>query len=520
MSMPQHLYAAVAWTAVAAAPAAAQPTSFSVEDWRADLAQFKSALLETHPDPYFATGPDELEAKFQALHDDIPSLSDKEIIVRLEGLFGAVRDGHTGLGTPFQKSNLLGFPPASSNDPELLLANFPIKFARFSNGVFVTAATASRADLIGLRVDALSGVSIDDVQARLAEITHYDNDSGANLITMHYAASPDVLAAAGVIDDPTAVAFRLTDADGAVRAVTLGAATDADGDWSGQDTHAQSGTGSRTRCPEGPPYCWIEFADLGVVYVRIDAVGSDVRRPLAEVMRDAVARAESSDAKLVVDLRDNPGGSGEFARSVMLAVAASEELNRFGRTFVFTSRRTFSAAQLLTTELEMYTRALFVGEPTGARPTHFGDAARIQLERTGLTAHISTIAHRGTSIHDTRSAAEPHFDAAFSSADYFSGGDPALAFVASYDGPDDAIGVYEHEIRNGLGMRAYLTSLYEATSPSASDMDLVPGVVALADTLRSEGEAEQAASALRLAGFVYRGDPRLAAAQAELDAAD
>ena len=447
-------------------------------------------------------------------------MTDKEIIVRLEGLFGAVRDGHTGLAVPFQKSNLLGFPPASSNDPELLLANFPIKFARFSDGVFVTAATASRADLIGLRVDAVNGVSIDDVQARLAEITHYDNDSGANLITMHYAASPDVLAAVGVVDDPAAVEFQMSDADGAARTVTLGAVANADGDWSGRDTHAQSGTGARTRCPDGPPYCVIELDDLGVVYVRIDAVESDVRRPLAAVMRDAVALAEATDAKLVVDLRDNPGGSGEFARSVTLAVAGSEELNQFGRTFVFTSRRTFSAAQLLTTELEMYTRALFAGEPTGARPTHYGDATRIQLERSGLTAHISTVAHRGTSIHDTRTSADPHFDTAFSSADYFSGGDPALAFAAAYDGPRDALGVYAHEIRNGLGMRAYLTLLHEFASPSAADMDLVPGVVALAATLRSEGEAEQAASALRLAGFVYRGDPRLAEAQAELAAAD
>ncbi len=511
---------AVAALLLSAAPAAAQPTLFSADDWRADLAQLKAAFEETHPNLYVATTPEDFDAKFAALHDDIPDLTDKQIVVRLEALFGAVRDGHTGLAVPFQMSNLVGFPPAPSNSPELLLTNFPIKFAWFSDGVFVTAATENHADLIGLRVESIGGAPIDAVHERLAEITHFDNESSALLITMHYAASPDVLAAVGLIDNADRVDFALTDDAGAARTVTLGPIRDDDGAWTGQDGHAQTGTGSRTRCPDGPPYCVIDMADDGLVYVRIDAVTSDVRRPLAAVMRDAVTLAEERDVKLVVDLRDNPGGSGEFGRAVPLAIAASDELNQYGRTFVLTSRRTFSAAQLMTTELELYTRALFVGEPTGARPTHYGDGTRFQLERSGLMGHVSTAAHLGTSIHDSRTEATPHFDAAFSSADYFGGGDPALAFAAAYDGPTEAVGVVEHVLRADDSMRAYLTLGHEFSAPTSPNHDLVPGIIALSESFRDEGDADRAATALQMAGFVFRGDPRLAAAQAALDVTD
>ncbi len=59
-------------------------------------------------------------------------------------------------------------------------------------------------------------------------------------------------------------------------------------------------------------------------------------------------------------------------KTLVMALIQSEELNQYGRTFVLTGIRTFSAAQFLVSNLEQYTRALFVGEPTSSHPDHIG----------------------------------------------------------------------------------------------------------------------------------------------------
>src|SRR6267143_154269 len=50
-----------------------------------------------------------------------------------------------------------------------------------------------------------------------------------------------------------------------------------------------------------------------------------------------------------------------------------------GHLFVITGRLTFSAAMNLASRLEHETHATFVGEPTGSRPNHYGEAVTLTL---------------------------------------------------------------------------------------------------------------------------------------------
>jgi tetratricopeptide (TPR) repeat protein len=66
-----------------------------------------------------------------------------------------------------------------------------------------------------------------------------------------------------------------------------------------------------------------------------------------------------------------------------------------GRLFVLVGRSTWSAAQGLVNELEKYTNAIFVGEPTGGKVNSYGDSRRITLPNSGITVRVSTLWWQG-----------------------------------------------------------------------------------------------------------------------------
>jgi tetratricopeptide (TPR) repeat protein len=108
------------------------------------------------------------------------------------------------------------------------------------------------------------------------------------------------------------------------------------------------------------------------------------------------------------------------------------KLDGRGRLFVITGRRTFSAAQNFVNELEKYTNAIFVGEPTAGRPNHYGDNRAIALPNSKIGARVSTLNWQDMDPRDNRAWTAPGIAAVISSADYRAGRDPAMQAVIDY----------------------------------------------------------------------------------------
>ena len=289
--------------------------------------------------------------------------------------------------------------------------------------------------------------------------------------------------------------------------------------WRGTDGRNNTGANSERRCDDdGKPYCFHDLPKENLLYARVDAVANfPEHTALGEFMREVVDRAERRNRRLVIDLRDNPGGSGDYNRAIFHAILQSPELNQYGRTYVLTSRRTFSAAQLLVSHVEYNTRAIFVGEPTGARPTHYGDANTFVLDNSKLAVRISTLQHMSPLSVDRRVMTAPHYKAAFSADDHFSGGDPALELIAELPNSIPVMDLFEHTLKEGGGFALYYILIKEYGAPDIEKREYVEEVIALADRLATKGETDRARTALGIASFVYRGDERIASAMEALD---
>ena len=138
-------------------------------------------------------------------------------------------------------------------------------------------------------------------------------------------------------------------------------------------------------------------------------------------MRTALA---AGSGRFILDMRHNGGGDNS-TYSDLLAFLLEEFADQCG-LFVITGRTTFSAAMNLSTELDVHTEAVFVGEPTGGSPNLYGDTVAVRLRHSGLVVRISARYWEIGGPNDDRVWIDPEIPAPPTAADYFAGRDAAL----------------------------------------------------------------------------------------------
>ncbi|MBA3258370.1 MAG: tetratricopeptide repeat protein [Gemmatimonadales bacterium] len=115
----------------------------------------------------------------------------------------------------------------------------------------------------------------------------------------------------------------------------------------------------------------------------------------------------------------------------MRSLIAARPLDGPGRLFVLIGRGTFSAAQFAVHELEKYTDAVFVGEPTSGKPNSYGDSRKTLLPRSGVTVRASIFWWQEHPL-DARPWKAPDVAAELTSADYRANVDPAMQAALKY----------------------------------------------------------------------------------------
>ena len=487
-------------------------------EWRADIEAAAAAIRDFHPPPFRNTTAANFQERYDSLTADVPNLSDKEVIMRLAALVAMVDDGHTRLSIPRQHPSIgLEFGHTPTPAPEHAMLEFrqlPVAFEKFDDGIFVMAAREDLKGLIGYRLDAIDDTSADDAFAAVQAITYAENSQLEALMGADRLSLPEALAALGISRGAEEVTLTLVSPNGvrsrhAIAPMNLGL-------FKWNHAFAEEPVPLRHKHPEKK--FWTEYVSTeNFVYVQMDEITDD-DISMAEFVDSCLRLAVEHNARLVIDIRNNFGGSGGINKTLVMSIIQNNELNQYDRTYVLIGRRTFSAAQMLVNELEQYTRVTFIGEPTGSRPDHFGDPKKIHLEHSGLTLRVSRLHWSSYTAFDEREATHPDFLTPWTSEAYFGGQDPALDLALSLQNVDLKM-LLRGAIPRGdlVQIGRYLLDSKRAPDTYADDFSTV--LLELGAEFEQAGDKDSASFAYQVGLYFYPEHGKLSSALEALDPA-
>lgn len=404
------------------------------EQWQEDLTFIEKTIIQKHRYPFRKISRTTLARRVQRLKGLIPQLEDYEIIVEMARLVALIGDGHSRLSLPVKEEESIQshHPTTGAKSPIAAFRQLPLKFHYFSDGLFITEARDGYKNLLGMKVLAFDKNTTRKVLQTLKMVIHKDNTMWDLVWAPYMATMPKVLAALKLIDDPGQVSLKLQGRGGNSTVITF-KPTDfgANGKWiKFMDKLAVKPL--YLQQVENP--FWLKFLPgKGLLYVQINKIQNKKDETLAQFSRRlAIYLKKHPVRRLVLDIRFNTGGNNYLNRSLILAILGCPNINQNGKFFTIIGRNTFSAAMNLTSQLEQWTHTLFVGEPTGSSPSHYGDSRKFRLPNSGLTLRLSSVYWRGWSVREKRQWVEPHFTTDLSSTDFLKGVDPALNLIESY----------------------------------------------------------------------------------------
>ncbi|NQZ09688.1 MAG: hypothetical protein HRT35_21265 [Algicola sp.] len=391
--------------------------TLTTAQWQADLQQLKQQLYAIHPNIDDMITRDKFDQQFNKISQHLHSWTSDRIKIEMMHLVAMLNDGHTII------------PPQPAIDFHIL----PIVLHKFEDGFYIIDAARHYSHLINKKLVKIGNTPVKQVFEQIKQHIGTEHISGKYDRASLYLGMTELLFELGLSPMNTRALVEVESAG--VTEVT---------EMRGEPYYQWYAFYMLAKNEREPlPYAhrlskqnyWSEFdQSSGILTININNIKNDSDGPTFKVFSTMVGEQikKMKFKKVVVDLRDNRGGSNFMARHFSTMLAKAYKLNTPGKLFVLTSGRTFSAAVNLSSLLENQTNAIFVGQPTGQGPNQYGDATGVKLDNSGIFLFISTLPWRGSFEQDKRTTITPHYPIKYYFADYLNDKDPAMDFVSQY----------------------------------------------------------------------------------------
>lgn len=413
------------------------PTAVTPAEWQEDLRFLAARIPEQHPNPWHHVPREEFEAAVERLHGRIPELEYAQILVgftRLVALLGP-GDGHSRVRL----------------EPPFVRALYPLRLWWFSDGLYVRSAAPEFANLVGKRVLWIGDSKLDEAVERLRPVIAGDNGYHQRLGIPATMLMPEIMWGVRLSEEADRLKIVVEDDEGGQSTAVLTPRPLPEGThhlpnlghdplWMGAPadwpTMWVPGEEAPLYLRDPEDWYWDRYLpEANTQYVQFNVVGDKEEGESVDAfIRRVLDTAERNGAeRLILDIRFNGGGDNFLARPIWHRLVGSERWNQPGRLFVITGRRTFSAAQNLATILDEHTQAVFVGEPTGGSPNHYGDARAFRLPHSRLRVSVSTLYWQDGMPWDDRPWVPPDLAAELSADDLRRNRDPALEAILALE---------------------------------------------------------------------------------------
>lgn len=393
------------------------------EQWREDLRYFAAELPKKHKNAFHSMTREQFETAVKQLNDEIPNLKGEEIFVRFLKLIAMVGDGHTSM----VEKSLFNF------------GIYPLRYYIYKEGVFIQSASTEYGEIVGGKVIKIGNTPIEQVLSQINEIAWGDNynEQSKKVETEFLLFLPKVLQGLKIAENDKSVSLTV-EVNGQQKVVEVKAIQAV------QDVINYVRNGKKVNAYDSstnpkPIYIkdpqnnyWFEYLkDSKVMYVQFNAGQNKSDENIATFFKRVFDFAENNPVdKFVLDVRFNTGGNLGLNTPIITGLIRSK-LNERGKLFVIIGRRSFSATQHLVNELEKYSNAIFVGEPTGSSPNLYADPVTFTLPNSKLPFRASTLWHQ-TNPTDRRIFTLPEIYAEITPDDFRNNRDPVMNEILNY----------------------------------------------------------------------------------------
>lgn len=396
-------------------------TTVSTSEWQEDLKFLQHTVHKDYPFLFKKTTAEEFDAAVEELHINIPSMEQHEIAVGFARIIGSFKYGHTRM---------------SFSELPFKMHQLPINLYHFSDGVYVQGVHKDYSSALGAKVIAVAGKPINEVMEAVYPVVPVENEQFFKAYGFRYMVYPEVLHAQGVIPKLTnSVEFTFekdgkqftqsieTLPTGEHMPLTYGYAQQ-NGDW--LDARSQDKTPLYLKALD-KIYFFEYLPETKTVYVRQSQIQDDPSENIPAFYDRVFDFVENNDVeRMIIDVRLNGGGNNYKNKDVITRIIESEKINKVGSLFVVLGRRTFSACQNLVNEMDNYTNAIFIGEPSGENVNFYGDNNRVELPNSKAAVYLSFAWWQDKPQWENAPWAAPHIAIDLSFEDYVSNQDPVL----------------------------------------------------------------------------------------------
>jgi hypothetical protein len=395
------------------------------QGWRADLAFLAREIKRRAYAPFRELPEPEFDAAIARLAEDVPGLSDFQVLAGIMRLLRPLGDGHAFI-----------LPSQGNQEVQLGL---PVKFYRFSEGLFVTAAAEAYRQIVGAQVLSVDGHPADEVFATMEPLISRDNDQQVMWVGPEMLRWAPLIHALGLLSDPGQATLTVRFPDQTTGTVAVESVPDP---YTSLTAPRPAGWVSLPDTAGAPmplylrnsdtPY-WFEYLPAeAVVYFQFNGVRDQPPEPLAAFCERLFTFIDHHQVrKLIIDLRWNGGGNTFFVQPLLHRLIGCTKINQRGSLYVIIGRQTFSAAQNTATAIERETNAIFVGEPSGSRPNFIGETIPFTLPYSKVIVNVADLYWQTSWPMDHRPWIAPELYAPPSFQAYSQNQDPAMDAILS-----------------------------------------------------------------------------------------
>lgn len=387
----------------------------------ADAAALRAFAVETHPRGREAAADPTWRDRWDALIAGADAMDAATYVMAVKACLAWFADGHTTL--------VIGAITAPGFDLRL-----PIQVRPLEDGLFVGSAKDEGLPLLGARLTAVEGVPVEAFARQFVRDWPANNPAWGHH-DLGLALLPAIMRGSRLTPHKAFDAPVLLDAEreGVAIRATLVPRTDGS---QGRQPLPRAPLPIEAMRPAGVPN-FVRVLDGGVALIAFDSLSEDLEATLAFVRECFGVIEDPAVRRVILDLRRNGGGNNFLGEGLRKHLERSR-FNRPGGLYVLISPQTFSAAQNLANRLERETYALFIGQPSGGAPNHYGDAR--PFTGLGYTAIVSSLPWFDSYPMDTRRWIMPDVVTPDVFADWVAGRDRALEAALAHttdDVPDD-----------------------------------------------------------------------------------